>query len=138
MLVATKNILVVDDDEDCRIIARRILTRAGYTVDTACDGAEGLQKAQARQFDLILLDVMMPKLDGFEVCARIRREKPNADTPVVMVTALDSMSDQAKATESGAQWMVNKPYDSRYLVSVANHRIAPSDASLDARQDSGG
>jgi len=124
MLVATKYVLVVDDDEDCRILAQRVLWRAGYQVDTACDGVEGLQKISDKHFDLILLDVMMPRLDGFEVCSRIRQIKPNAETPVVMVTALDSLADMAKATESGAQWLVNKPYDSRYLLSVASHCVA--------------
>ncbi|PCH61347.1 MAG: response regulator [Gammaproteobacteria bacterium] len=124
MLVATKHVLVVDDDEDSRILAQRVLWHAGYQVDTACDGAEGLQKARDKHFDLILLDVMMPKLDGFEVCSRIRQIKTNAETPVVMVTALDSLADMAKATESGAQWLVNKPYDFCYLLSVANNCVA--------------
>lgn len=124
MLIATKNVLVVDDDENSRSLAQRILSRAGYQVITANDGEDGLQKACAKHFDLILLDVMLPKIDGFELCSRIQKIKPNATTPVVMVTALDSLSDMAKATESGAQWLVNKPYDSHYLLSVVNHRVA--------------
>lgn len=119
-----KHVLVVDDDEPCRVLAQRILSRNGFKVDTASDGQEGLDIASTKPFDLILLDVMMPHMDGFEVCSKIKRIETNANTPVVMVTALDSLNDVAKANESGAMWYINKPYDIQYLLSVVNHRIA--------------
>lgn len=117
-----KHILVVDDDEPSRTLAARVLARGGYKVDTAGGAEEALGKTTANKFDLILLDVMMPGMDGFEVCARLRRSGKSADTPVIMLTALDSLDDIAKANEAGAQWFVNKPYDSKYLLSVVNLR----------------
>lgn len=122
--MATKQVLIVDDDEPCRTMAQRILSRGGFEVDTAGNGEEGLEMAAGKKFDLILLDVMMPEMNGYELCRRMRDTEANAETPVVMVSALDSLNDMAKAAEAGALWYVNKPYDSRYLLSVVHHRTS--------------
>ncbi len=116
MLLGQKRILVVDDDEPSRTLAERILTRGGFDVETAADGEEALAKATAFEFDLIVLDVMMPKMDGFEVCTKLQQNSKTADLPVVMLTALDSLDDVAKATQAGAKWFVSKPFDSKYLL----------------------
>ncbi|MBL1433757.1 MAG: two-component system response regulator [Gammaproteobacteria bacterium] len=116
MLLGQKRILVIDDDEPSRTLAQRILTRGGFDVDTAANGEEALEKAITFKYDLIVLDVMMPKMDGFEVCARLQQNSLTADLPVVMLTALDSLDDVAKATEAGAKWFVTKPFDSKYLL----------------------
>ncbi len=123
MAEQAKQVLVVDDDEPCRVLAKRILSRNGYSVDMACDGFEGLEIASTKQYDLILMDVMMPDMDGFEVCKKIKDVSANVDTPIIMVSALDSINDMAKANEAGAMWYVSKPYDMKYLVSVVNHRV---------------
>ena len=122
--MSTKTLVLAEDDGNLRQLYTDFLSAHGYYVMTAENGLGALSLLHRVQPRLILLDVMMPKLDGFEVCSRIQKIKPNAATPVVMVTALDSLSDMAKATESGAQWLVNKPYDSHYLLSVVNHRVA--------------
>ncbi|MBL1293587.1 MAG: response regulator [Thiotrichales bacterium] len=116
MLLGQKRILVVDDDEPSRTLAERILTRGGFDVETAADGKEALEKVAAFEFDLIVLDVMMPKMDGFEVCMKLQQNSKTADLPVVMLTALDSLNDMAKATQAGAKWFVTKPFDSKYLL----------------------
>ena len=116
MLLAQKRILVVDDDEPSRTLAERVLTRGGFHVETAANGAEALEKAAAFEYDLIVLDVMMPHMDGFEVCTRLQQNVDTADLPVVMLTALDSLNDVAKATQAGAKWFVTKPFDSKYLL----------------------
>ena len=116
MLLGQKRILVVDDDEPSRTLAARILTRGGFDVDTAENGLQALEKAEAFEFDLIVLDVMMPRMDGYEVCSRLQQNPVTANLPVVMLTALDSLNDVAKATQAGAKWFVTKPFDSKYLL----------------------
>lgn len=116
MLLGQKRILVVDDDEPSRMLAARILARGGFDVDTAGSGEEALNKAASAEFDLVVLDVMMPKMDGYEVCSRLQRNPATSDVPVVMLTALDSLNDVAKATQAGAKWFVTKPFDAKYLL----------------------
>lgn len=116
MLLGQKRILVADDDEPSRTLAERILTRGGFDVETAVDGKDALEKATSFEYDLIVLDVMMPKMDGFDVCAKLQQNSETADLPVVMLTALDSLNDVAKATQAGAKWFVTKPFDSKYLL----------------------
>ena len=116
MLVTAKNILVVDDDEPSRTLTERVLTRGGFNVETAANGKEALEKVAAFRYDLIVLDVMMPTMDGYEVCTRLQRHKMSKGLPVVMLTALDSLSDMAKATEAGAKWFITKPFDAKYLL----------------------
>lgn len=116
MLLGQKRILVVDDDEPSRTLAERILTRGGFDVETAENGFEAVEKATAFEYDLIILDVMMPRMDGYEVCTRLQQNPVTAGLPVVMLTALDSLNDVAKATQAGAKWFVTKPFDSKYLL----------------------
>lgn len=111
-----KRILVVDDDEPSRTLAQRVLIRGGFDVDAAGSGQEALDKAAAFEYDLIVLDVMMPKMDGFEVCTRLQKNAETARIPVVMLTALDSLNDVVNATEAGAKWFVTKPFDAKYLL----------------------
>lgn len=84
-------ILVVEDEPDIQEILKNYLTDQGYEVVTACDGVDGIAKFHSGIFDLVLLDIMLPKIDGFGVCELIRRE---SDVPVIMLTALDEEADQ--------------------------------------------
>lgn len=104
-----KKILVVDDDTDIRELLEFDLAQSGYDVDTAKDGGEGLQKALANNYDIILLDVMMPKMNGFDVCKNIRIHKPNV--PILLLTAKGTINDKTDGFNSGADDYIVKPFD---------------------------
>ncbi|MCK0439706.1 response regulator transcription factor [Gordonia alkaliphila] len=101
-------ILVVDDDRAVRESLRRSLTFNGYTVETAGDGLEALEKVVADRPDLIVLDVMMPRLDGLEVCRRLRAA--GDDLPILVLTARDSVSERVSGLDAGADDYLPKPF----------------------------
>jgi len=103
-----QRILVIDDDPTVTSVLKRGLAYDGYTVDTAKTGAEGLTIARDRAPDLVILDVMMPGLDGYEVLERLRRA--NSSLPVMMLTAKDGAADQVKGLDLGADDYVVKPF----------------------------
>jgi DNA-binding response OmpR family regulator len=101
-------ILVIDDDPGLVRILRRSLAYEGFAVDTAASGAEGLTRARERYPDVVVLDVMMPGLDGLEVLARLRAGDPHL--PVLLLTARDAPADQVRGLEGGADDYVVKPF----------------------------
>ena len=103
-----QRVLVIDDDPTVTSVLKRGLVYDGYTVDTAGTGAQGLTIARDRTPDLVILDVMLPGLDGYEVLDRLRRA--NANVPVLMLTAKDGAEDQVKGLELGADDYVVKPF----------------------------
>jgi diguanylate cyclase (GGDEF)-like protein len=109
-------ILVVDDVPVNVQLLTTYLTSVGYEVVTARDGQEALDQVAATLPDLILLDVMMPKLNGFEVCERLKSDPVTRIIPVIMVTALNEIEDKIKATESGADDFVSKPFNKLELL----------------------
>ena len=94
-----KRILIVDDDDEIRDLLEFDVRSSGYFVDTAKDGLEGLNKALNNSYDLILLDVMMPKMNGFDVCKNIRKAK--LAIPILMLTALSQLNDKVKGFDIG-------------------------------------
>ncbi len=100
-------ILVVEDDEDIRDILKNYLENDGYYVDFAADGVEGISKFHTGTYDLILLDVMLPKIDGFSVCELIRKE---SDIPVIMLTALEEEEYQIRGLDLRADDYITKPF----------------------------
>jgi len=104
-------ILVVDDYAANVKLVQRNLQAAGYETVAAYDGEEALQKVAAEQPDLVLLDIMMPKIDGFEVCRRLRADEATAVIPVIMVTALKETEDRIHGLEAGADDFISKPFD---------------------------
>ena len=104
-------ILAVDDEPDVLLIVKAGLEMEGYNVVTARDGEEALVSAREEKPDLILLDVMMPKLDGFGVLAKLKEDEATATIPVSMLTGLSERSKTQKAVVSGIQWYVVKPFD---------------------------
>ena len=106
-------LLVIEDEPDLLNGLARALRRAGYSVDTAPDGEEGLFKAREIDYDAIVLDVMLPVLDGWTVLARLREKK---DTPVLMLTSLGSLDDILKGLKHGANGYLTKPAKSNALV----------------------
>jgi two-component system OmpR family response regulator len=105
---ATMRILIVEDEPDLQTALARALRDEGYAVDTAANGADGLFNAEEVDYDAIVLDVMLPQLDGWEVLARLRKKKK---TPVLMLTARDQSRDRVKGLDTGADDYVVKPFD---------------------------
>jgi diguanylate cyclase (GGDEF)-like protein len=108
-------ILVVDDDAINLRVLRHVLTAYGYQVEAASHGREALEKALADPPDVILLDVMMPEMSGYDVFKSLREHSRTADVPVIFVSARGSVSDRVKGLELGAQDYVAKPYDPEEL-----------------------
>jgi DNA-binding response OmpR family regulator len=107
------NVLVVDDDPTISEVVGGYLERAGFTVRHAADGQAGLEAAQVSPPDLVVLDVMLPGLDGIEVCRRLRRV---SDVPIIMLTALGGEVDRVLGLEVGADDYLTKPFSPRELV----------------------
>jgi len=101
-------ILIVEDEPDLLRSIARALREEGYAVDTAADGEDGFYKAESYDYDAIVLDVMLPKLDGWEILKRLRKIKK---TPVLMLTARDQSRDRVKGLDTGADDYVVKPFD---------------------------
>jgi PAS domain S-box-containing protein len=108
-------ILIVDDDPAARQLIKALLSRRGYELAFAASGAEALTKAAELMPDLILLDVMMPNMDGFEVCQRLRSNPLTAEVPIIMITALADRDSRLRGVEVGADDFVSKPFDSEEL-----------------------
>ncbi|TVY11575.1 response regulator transcription factor [Paenibacillus cremeus] len=106
-------ILVVDDEERIRRLLRMYLEKENYTIDEAEDGETALRKAMETDYDLILLDVMLPGIDGNEVCARLRQVK---STPIIMLTAKGEETNRVQGFESGADDYVVKPFSPREVI----------------------
>jgi len=101
-------ILVVEDEPRLQRNLAKALREEGYAVDAASDGDDGIFKAATCEYDAIVLDVMLPKLDGWELLARLRKQKP---TPVLMLTARDTPSDRVRGLDTGADDYLVKPFD---------------------------
>jgi putative two-component system response regulator len=110
-----RRILVVDDVEQNLALLGGLVRSLGYEVETARDGLEALAKL-ALEVDLVLLDVMMPGLDGYEVARRVRADPRTADLPIILVTVLDSREDRVKAIQAGASDFIAKPVDKTELL----------------------
>ena len=106
-----KRILVIDDELECRLIIKAGLEGRGYVVETADDGLEGLNKARSWRPDVVLLDLMTPKMHGYEVIQHLRADPATSRTPIVVLSAKQFASDQRKALELGANAFVGKPFD---------------------------
>ncbi len=108
-------ILIVDDEERNLRLMEALLAPLGYAIELACNGEEALMKAAEAPPDLILLDVMMPVLDGFEVAKRLKEDEATQIVPIVMVTALHAVEDRVKAIEAGANDFLSKPVEKTEL-----------------------
>ncbi|MBQ2983543.1 MAG: response regulator transcription factor [Candidatus Gastranaerophilales bacterium] len=106
---SSKRLLIVDDDKQIRELLAFDISQSGYLTDCAQDGEEGLKKALENEYDLILLDVMMPKMNGYDVCKNIRIVKPNV--PILMLTAKGTIEDKTQGFDCGADDYLMKPFD---------------------------
>jgi DNA-binding response OmpR family regulator len=112
----SRRALVVEDDAAIRELLRLHLSRAGFDVTEAADGSRALADAQSNPFDLILLDVMLPGVDGIALCRAIRGKGCNQETAILMLTARDTESDKVLGLESGADDYMTKPFGVRELM----------------------
>ena len=115
-----KRILVVDDDENILSLERTILEQKGFEVTTAAGGKEALRVLAEQPFDLVLLDVMMPEVDGFTVCRKIKEDARLKDLPVIFLTAKGGGEALAEGFESGAIMYINKPFTANKLLTIVN------------------
>ena len=107
-------ILIADDDDEIRDLLEFDISQSGYEVECAKDGMEALEKAMSKHYDVILLDVMMPKMNGFEVCNNIRES--GKKTPILLLTAKGTIGDKTQGFECGADDYIVKPFDIREVL----------------------
>ncbi|MCM1062520.1 MAG: response regulator transcription factor [Eubacterium sp.] len=108
-----EKILIVEDDLSIQALLHDFILEAGYAVETAYDGVEALAKFSEQNFDLVLLDIMLPKIDGYGVCEVIRKK---SDIPIIMLTALDSEPNQIKGLDLAADDYITKPFSMPVLI----------------------
>jgi two-component system cell cycle response regulator DivK len=114
----TKRILVVEDQEDLRVILRDLLTGSGYDVVEAVDGRDGVAKAQSERPDLILMDIQLPVLNGYEATRQIKAHPDLQATPIIAVSSFAMKGDEEKARASGCDSYVTKPYSPLQLLRI--------------------
>ncbi len=122
--MATRRILLVEDDEPLAETLRYNLIREGYSVTWSADGEDALKQASSKNPDLVILDLMLPKLDGFDVCRRIRSER---DVPILILSARDDETDKVVGLELGADDYVTKPFGLKELLARVRAMIRRSE-----------
>jgi len=114
--MAKKKILIVEDEESLLKLESILLTSKGYDVRGVANGQDALDAVAEEKPDLILLDIMLPEIDGFEVCQRIKDDPDTKDIPVIMLTAKKSREDMARGEKVGADWYITKPFKSVMVI----------------------
>ncbi|WP_195938015.1 response regulator transcription factor [Romboutsia sp. 1001713B170131_170501_G6] len=109
----SESILVIEDDSDIQELIVEFLGSKGYKIDSANDGVEGIKKFKEKEYDLIILDIMMPNLDGHSVCKMIRK---NSNVPIIFLTALTEESDQIKGFDLECDDYITKPFSFKLLI----------------------
>src|SRR5512133_3387065 len=114
--MSKKKILIVEDEESLLKLESILLTSKGYEVRGVPNGMAALESLKEEQPDLILLDIMLPEIDGFEVCRRIKSEPTTKHIPIIMLTAKKSREDMARGEQVGADWYITKPFKSAMVI----------------------
>jgi len=117
------HLLVVEDDRDLQRLFRDILVKQGYRVEQAFDGRAGLEAALRDPPDLILLDIMLPELDGRDVLGELKKRDATREVPVIIISARGSQSDRRLALELGADDYLDKPFSTRMLLSRVAYKL---------------
>lgn len=130
-----KNILIVEDEKNIAKVLQYNIKKEGYDCDVAYDGEEGLEKALSGKFDLILLDIMLPKMNGFEVCENIRYK---SQVPIIFVTAREEEKDKIFGLETGADDYVTKPFSFKELLARIRVNIRRSSGEVVSENRSAG
>jgi two-component system chemotaxis sensor kinase CheA len=114
-----KSVLVVEDSITSRTLLKNILETAGYNVNTAVDGIDGFTQLRSREFDVVVSDVEMPRMNGFDLTAKIRADKKLSEMPIILVTALQSREDRERGMDVGANaYIVKNSFDQSNLLEV--------------------
>ncbi|MFO8080653.1 MAG: response regulator [Armatimonadota bacterium] len=132
-----KKILVVDDERHIVRLVEVNLSRAGYEVETAYDGVEALEKVKETDPDMIVLDVMMPRMDGFEVLKRLQADSDTQDIPVIMLTAKAQDADIFRGWSSGVSSYLTKPFNPRELLTFVERIFQSEEGGLGGADDEG-
>jgi two-component system cell cycle response regulator DivK len=119
----TKRILVVEDQEDLRGVLRDLLTGSGFEVAEAGDGHAGVAKAKSERPDLILMDIQLPGIDGYEAARQIKADPDLKATPIIAVSSFAMKGDEQKARASGCDDYVTKPYSPMQLLRLIRSRL---------------
>lgn len=121
--MSAKKILLVDDSSTMLLMEQMVLNSSGYQILTAKDGEAGIRAAQAHRPDLILLDVVMPKMDGFETCRQLRAQEATRETPIVLVTTRSEAANIEKGFSCGCNDYLTKPINNNELLSKVKHLL---------------
>jgi len=133
----TRQILVVEDHEDNRRILRDLLTSVGYEIVEAVTGTEGVSMAQIHRPDLILMDIQLPEIDGYEATRRIKADPALRPIPIIAVTSFALSGDEEKARAAGCVAYVTKPFSPRQLLAKIRQHLVSADAKGVDREDAG-
>ena len=114
--MSSKKILIVDDEVQLVEMVKLRLEANGYSVITACDGQEGLDKARIEKPDLIILDLMLPKIDGYKVCTMLKFDEKYKNIPIILFTARAQQEDEKLGKEVGADAYITKPFEPQVLL----------------------
>ncbi len=125
----TVKIMVIDDSSTIRKTAETLLKRAGFEVITAADGFEAMSVVADQHPDIIFIDIMMPRLDGYQTCALIKNNKQFGSTPIVMLSSKDGLFDRARGKLAGSEQHIHKPFTQDDLVSAINKYVATDEVS---------
>jgi DNA-binding response OmpR family regulator len=124
-------ILIVDDDPDMVELLRMALTEAGYSACTAATGTEALAEAQRSSPDRVVLDLLLPEMNGFNVCESLRRNPATASVPIIMITVMPGQFPRLAGMEAGVNAYVNKPFQTQELVSCVKGFLRGSGSASD-------
>jgi len=120
----TKKLLLIEDDPSMVKIIQSLIKQLGFEFDVATDGLEGLQKARSLNPDLIILDIMLPKLDGYKISRFLKFDEQYQHIPIIMLTAKSDQKDQTTGKATGANAYITKPFNKQDLIKTINDFIA--------------
>jgi DNA-binding response OmpR family regulator len=123
-----KRVLIVEDEESLLKLEIILLTVKGYEVSGVSTGNDALEKLSKESFDLVLLDIMLPDIDGYEVCRRIKEHPRHTNIPVVMLTAKKSVEDKERGATCGADDYLTKPFKSAMIIEVIERLLSGSNS----------
>lgn len=127
MMENTKTILIVEDNEDNLMVYRTILEHVGYAVIEARDGEEGIARAREEHPDLILMDISIPRIDGWEATRRLKKNEETRDIPIIALTAHALEEDREKALRVGCDGYLAKPVEPRRVVEEVKRYVGPAE-----------
>ncbi len=119
----SKKILIVDDEPNILIAIEFLLVKEGYSVQKAFDGHQAMQKVDSFRPDIVILDVMMPGFNGFEVARRIRNIEGNEDVRIIFLTARGTQEDKMTGYSTGGEYYLTKPFDNEELIGIVNELV---------------